>query len=98
MQWSSGQPTESAPLADISEITVGRYVLNSIVGLVRNSSASLSWLIVNCRGLLAFEAALKVQAPSGTLLQVITVPKSTEPVEEAIGAVKKAVKITAGLQ
>lgn len=92
MQWSSGQPTESAPSADISEITVGRYVL------VRNPSASLSWLIVNCRGLLAFEAALKVQAPSGTLLQVITVPKSTEPVEEAIGAVKKAVKITAGLQ
>lgn len=42
MQWSSGQPTESAPSADISEITVGRYALNSIVGLVRNPSASLS--------------------------------------------------------
>lgn len=31
-------------------------------------------------------------------LKKAKVPKSTEPVEEAIGAVKKAVKITAGLQ
>lgn len=52
MQWSSGQPTESAPSADISEITVGRYVLNSIVGLVRNPSASLSWLTVGVYWLL----------------------------------------------